>query len=178
MSNIRKLQQQYLETGADEILAEIYKGLFSIGVKISKAEEKVSQDMDDVHDIASGVCIRLIEKRQPVINCAPSAYMKMALFYKNKALLHDSIDDHQLGMKPKARSCDSEVDDIIEALDIDVTTDAGALAEQTLRSRANCHKVKRSITDPETRKEYGQIMKEVYNYEKGRVQGSRLLQNH
>lgn len=177
MSSIRRLQDEYIKTGSEEVLSEIYKGLFSIGVKISKSDEKVSQDMDDVHDIASGVCIRLMEKREPIINCAPSAYMKMALFYKNKALFHECIDDHTLAWKSGPRDCDQEVDRILRALEIDISTDAGALAEQTLRSRISFNIVKRRITDPELRKEYGDIMKEVYAYEKNRVQGNRMLQN-
>lgn len=176
MSNIRKLQEQYLATGDDRYLGQLYQGLCRIGVTIQKKDDKVSQDYDDSYDVAGNVCIRLMTKREPIINCAPSAYMKMALFYKNKENLHDNIEDYELPYEAEdSRLYEEEVDKCIEAIKLDTGTEAGALAEATLRTATDWIEIRRKLRDADLRKDYTAIMKEIYEHEKGNLQSNRML---
>lgn len=96
---ILKLQQEYLRNRDPEVLGQLWVELKSLGHFLIGKEKFHSQVTDtDARDLASSVCLRLMEGHEPVIKCAPSAYVKLALFYKGKEaqrrpLFFDEVKD-------------------------------------------------------------------------------------
>ena len=96
MTGIKVLQNQYLEATdsaqKDKILSELYIEIIKLE-KFLIQLKKLPNQIDDVYDLASNICMRLIEKQQPIIKTAPSQYLSNSLFYMNKTKFHDSLDD-------------------------------------------------------------------------------------
>lgn len=82
---ILAIQKEYVETGSPDLLGKLYKELTMLGFKIINGEKYAGKVFDeDVRDIASSVVLRLMETKKPIITCAPSSYIRRALFYKFK----------------------------------------------------------------------------------------------
>ena len=124
------------------------------------------RNFDDIRDIATDICMRLMERGEPVIRSAPSAYMMRAMLYKflagNSSDLVN-LDDAENYALPEEDPGDygEYVEDLVERSGLDCMTDAGALVAQTLDSRMDWHKVWRRIPDEKVRREYRRLMKEV-----------------
>ena len=172
---ILKLQREYLETGDPETLERFYRDLVNVGLKIALAKKK--DDDDDpivIYDIASNVVVRLMEKQTPIIKCAPSAYLKQALYFYGKGSTIGCIEDCDDIISPEdSESFDDYVDSLIDELGIDTTTEMGTLVELTLRSRVSYKKVMNKL-DSLSRAEYERMMMEIYEHEKKNLQGNGM----
>lgn len=158
-NQILQAQARYLETGDPQEIESMYRNLLTLGFYILARTGRF-QDEDDVKDIVTDLCMRLMEKKEPVINGAPSAYIKMALFYKRKPRKTpqdlDTVEDEA-----------KQEDDLWEYIDSVVKktgltdTDIDRLVLVTLQSQISWKVIYRGIEDPELKKDYKQRMKEV-----------------
>lgn len=160
-SGILTAQEKYLETGDASHVESLYRQLVQLGMHILTRRGGRFQEPEDVLDIAADVCMRLMERGEPVLRSAPSAYMTLALFYKRKGgkVLED-IDGLEIPAKdPVRQGYDEYAEDLME--DLDAEGDIEALVRRTLESRISWRAVCRSLPDPEMRRRYRQSMKEV-----------------
>lgn len=171
---ILKLQREYLENGDEKVLDRFYRELFNLGFTIAKALD-VPDAQIAIHDIASSVVIRLIEKREPVIKCAVSSYIRHALFFMGKPRREDDdIEDHEDIETLDSSPCDGVVDGILSDMGIDTGTELGNLVEMTLRSRVPWRRVWNKLDKGVFRDEYEQTMMEIYDHVKERMQGNGM----
>ena len=124
------------------------------------------RNFDDIRDIATDICMRLMERGEPVIRSAPSAYLMRAMLYKflagNCSDLVNLDDAEGFTVTDESPGDYGEyVDSLVERAGLDPETDIGALVMQTLDSRMDWHKVWRRIPDEKVRREYRRLMKEV-----------------
>lgn len=157
-------------------LERMYTALLRLGVHIlAKGGKLRYRRYDDVRDIAADICMRLIERGEPVIRSAPSAYLQRALLYKflageNSELvtLDEAEEFESSGEDPG--NYGEYVDDLVTRSGLDASSDIGALVVQTLDSRMDWHKVWHRIPDENARREYRRLMKEVETCARGSVQ--------
>ena len=159
-------QDNYIKTGSEKDLLELYNTLVGIGLTIQLRTQRTTgewQDPDAVLDIAGNVTLRLMESRQPVIKTAPSAYMKTALFYKNKPTFHDSLDDGEDVPKEEQESdnYDEYVQGLLSSMSLATGTEEGDLVKATLEAQIDWHLVYRHIEDKDLKREYRKKMNEV-----------------
>lgn len=141
----------------------MYEQLLKVGFtqfKYEKYHNRVTET--DVYDIASGVIMRIIEKGEPVIKCAPSAYMKMAMYRsgnkRNRCISLDMIgedvpvsDDHTI-------FTDCTIEQALDGLDTDEETKG--MVEDILKLRLNFADYKRGLPYNQ-RRELNRVMEEV-----------------
>ena len=177
-NKILAAQERYLKTGDQEALVQMYEGLKAVGLTIQANEEKVSKDPEAVLDIVGTVILRLMENQEEVIHSAPSAYMKTALFYLNKTMFHDSIEDHAdyVPDEPSAGSYEAYVESLTDGVLTSPESEEAQLVKATLTGQVNWHQVHKCLTDKTLRREYRARMNEVKEYAKNHMQGNRLLQ--
>lgn len=169
-------QEQYLRTKDQAYLIQVYNGVLALGLTIQMNEPEVCQDQDAAADIASSVCLRLMETSQPVIGHAPSGYVKSALYYKNKDKFHDCIDEHE------DESTEDEVRDDARVFIRDLLSgvqfpdaETEALVRATMDAGIDWHLVQRNLTG-ELKRKYSEKMREIKAYAKDNLQSNRMLQ--
>lgn len=167
MTGIKALQGLYLKTGNNEYLSQMYKELIRLG-KCILAAEKFPNDIEDVYDVASNICMRLIESQQPVIGSAASAYVKNSLFFMNKQTFHDSLSEIEVEFydNPNAEDVEELINELIAKANMRPSGAVRELVIYCLTYQKNWHEIKKTIADPQDRSEFTQIMKEVKSYVK------------
>lgn len=182
MTGILSLQNAYLsETNPatrDQLLSDLYIELIKLGKYILQIK-KLPNPQEDIYDLASDVCCRLIEKQMPVIKSAPSAYIGSALFFKNKETFHDSIDDidepAEDSFEDNMFSSD-EVEKLQEELvaySVSLTNDPFILQllKETILYQMDAKSVKQDLS-PEEKTEYSKAIKKVRQYLKEKANGT------
>lgn len=168
-------QEQYLKTKDQAYLVQVYNGVLALGLTIQMNEPKVSQDQDAAADIASNVCLRLMESQEPVISSAPSGYIKSALYYKNKETFHDDVDDHDDGTEDDERNDYTQyVSKLLDGMSFP-DTETESLVRATLDARVNWHLVQRNLNG-DLKRNYSDKMREIKAYAKDHLQSNRMLQ--
>ena len=120
------------------------------------------QDEEDAIDIATDLCVRLMEKKAPVINGAPSAYVKMALFYKQKPRnTPEDLDENEEEEARQGAALWDYIDKVCTQAGLTEDNDVDMLARQTMETRTNWRLVYRNIQDPTLKQEYKNRMKEI-----------------
>ena len=159
-NKILAAQESYLKTRDVRYVEEMYRNMLELGHwLLTRPGRRSYQNVDDVHDISTDVCIRLIEKKEPIIRCAPSAYLRMALWYASKdGPVMESIDE--LGDMVE-RSDGDDIWEYIESLGLKSTQEIDVLVRQTLGSRIDWQIVFRRLKDPALRKGYRERMMEM-----------------
>ena len=160
---ILKLQQLYLETREQRYVEDLYKDLVRLGLYIQTRKGRRYRDPDDVADLATDICLRLMERGEPVIRSAPSTYLRLALWYKGKpGMEFVDLDEVDKAMPdPSTPSHDQVVENVMERSGLDPDSEIGALVGQTLQTRTNWHKVLKALPELETRRSFRAGMKEV-----------------
>ena len=162
-SDILMLQEQYLRTRDIRIIEELYRQLVQLGMFILTTKGRGYQDPDDVRDLATDICLRLMERSEPVIRSAPSTYLRLALWYKRKPGMEiadfDALDKEI--QRGSSGDYDSVADRIQKEAGVDPDTEMGALVGQTVESQMNWHKVLKALPELEQRRSFRASMKEV-----------------
>lgn len=157
---ILQAQARYLETGDPAEIEVMYRNLLTLGFYILARLGRY-QDEDDVKDIVTDLCMRLMEKKEPVLNGAPSAYLKMALFYKNKPRSGpadlDSLEDNE---SYNGGDLWEYIDRLVRKAGL-TDSDTDRLVLVTMTSLTNWRSIYRNIQDPVLKKEYKTRMKEI-----------------
>lgn len=181
MTGILSLQNLYLsETNLeakDKLLSELYIELIKLGKYILQIK-KLPNPQEDIYDLASDVCCRLIEKQIPVIKSAPSAYISSALFFKNKETFHDSLQDAE---EPSADSFEealfisAETEKLQEALISYAETIIEnpfilQLVSETIAFQMDARDVKDHIEEPADKTEYSRAIRKIRQYLKDKTQ--------
>lgn len=175
-NNAQTKQKLYLETKEEKYLKELYLQLIKLGRILQQNDPLLPQDPDAVIDIVGGVCLRLLEKQQPVFK-SPSSYMAHALYYYGKTgTVFADIEDHVELEGPSYSGPDLDlcIRNILDEAEIDTDTEVGALVEQTLLSRVKWTSVNKQLLYKD-RLKYEKQMEKVYNGIKDRVQSSGVL---
>ncbi len=162
-SGILKAQDLYLSTKDNKYIESLYQQLVQLGMFILTRKGRGFQDPEDVRDLATDICLRLMERSEPVIGCAPSAYLARALWYKRKPGMEfaDLDEIEKAAEEYDGPSYDAVAEEIKEQAGIDQSTEIGALVGQTIESRINWHKVLKALPDKEQRRHFRAHMKEV-----------------
>lgn len=174
MTGILSLQNSYLsetnQTTKDKILSELYIELVKLGKYILQIK-KYPNPQEDIYDLASDVCCRLIEKQIPVIKSAPSAYIGSALFFKNKETFHSSLDDIE---EPSSDSFEEALftSDETEKLQQELINYASTfitnaftlqLVKETIRYQMDAKDVKKQLS-PEDKTDYSKAVRKLRQY--------------
>lgn len=160
-NTILQAQEEYLQKGNPRALERLYRELLMLGFYILARQGKY-QDEEDAIDIATDLCMRLMEKKTPVINGAPSAYIKMALFYKQKPRnAPEDLDDKEDEEARQGSALWDYIDKVCTQAGLCEDNDVDMLARQTMEMRTNWRLVYRNIQDPVLKQEYKQRMKEI-----------------
>lgn len=176
MTGILLLQDQYLkETNSaakEKTLSVLYTEVVKLGKFLAQIKH-FSNDIDDIYDIASDICCRLIETQEPVIKSAPSAYISSAIYFKNKSTFHSYLDDLDESLQPSDISTEEEVIKSIHMKDktqdyidfiLSITTDGSEVQElaiNCLLDNISCKDIKKDISDQPTKKEFNRVMKQL-----------------
>ena len=176
MKGILLLQNQYLietnEATKNQILSELYIELIKLGKFILQLKQ-FKNEVDDIYDLASNVCMRLMEKQQPIIKSAPSQYVSNALYYMNKSKFHDSLDSDDIE-EPFEESFESKVvesfeyDELLSELFeiVKKETNDDVLAAEIIdciSSNTNYRKYSKEI-DKDHKKEFNRILSIIRTY--------------
>lgn len=182
MKGILSLQNAYLsETNTavkDQLLSDLYIELIKLGKYILQIK-KLPNPQEDIYDLASDVCCRLIEKQIPVIRSAPSAYIGSALFFKNKETFHASIDDidepTEDSFEDNMFSSDEvgKLQEELIAFCVSITNDPYILQllKETVLYQMDAKAVKKDLS-PEEKTEYSKAIKKVRQYLREKVNGT------
>lgn len=174
MTGILSLQNAYLsetnQTTKDKLLSELYIELLKLGKYILQIK-KYPNPLEDIYDLASDVCCRLIEKQVPVIKSAPSAYISSALFFKNKETFHASLEDIEEPADDSFEDAFFTSDDTEklkeELIDYSSTFITNPfilqLVKETIQFQMDAKDVKKQLS-PEEKTEYSKAVKKVRQY--------------
>lgn len=175
MTGILSLQNLYLsETdpeARDRYLSELYVELIKLGKYILQIK-RFQNPQEDVYDLASDVCCRLLEKQIPVIKSAPSAYISSALFFKNKETFHDSLEDVE---EPSEDSFEETlfITKETEKLQQELINYASGfitnpfifqLVNETITYKMDAKDVKDHIEEPADKTEYSRAIRKIRQY--------------
>jgi len=166
-SKILTLQQEYLRTRDPQIIGDLYKTLTTLGTRINE-RERLLEDEDGVLDLATDICMRLMEEGEPVIESAPSAYLKNALFYRSKPSEKEQKKlpiEEGLGV-PMVQKEEGPTDDEYAGTLLsrfEGQSEAARLAAKVIESRVPFRDIRRAIEDREFRAEFTARMKEIRN---------------
>lgn len=176
-SKVLQAQDLYIQTGEQTYLVQFYNHLLALGWTIQEKEEMVTKNPEAVMDIVNGVILRLMETKQPVVRSAPSAYMKTALFYQNKAQFHESLDESE-----DVPVIDTETQDYEEyirklsvALSLSEEREVDGLVLVTLEARIDWHIIYKHLEDMSLKRDFRKRMKEVREYAENNLQSNKLL---
>ena len=162
-SGILRAQEMYLSTRENKYIEDLYRQLVQLGMYLLTRKGRKYQDPEQVRDLATDICLRLMEKGEPVIRSAPSTYLRLALWYASKPGMEfvdlDEVD--KAAEEYDGPSYDAVAEHIKTKANIDQSTEIGALVGQTIESRINWHKVLKALPDKEQRRHFRENMKEV-----------------
>jgi len=183
LTGILLLQDSYLnETDAakrDQILSDFYIELIKLG-KFLLSIKKLPNSEDDIYDLASDVCARLIERQAPVIKSAPSAYISSALFFKNKESFHSSLEDIE---EPSEESFENSlfISEDMESIKEDLISYSKTLTtnqfiqqllEETIYYQIQSKSIKSQLNNPADRTEYSKAIRKLHQYLKEKISAS------
>lgn len=155
-------------------IEKTYNSLVQAGAKVQREHPEINQDPEAVLDVASRVCLRLLEGEDVKIR-SPLGYMRNALFYSNKALWHDSFDDELYSAATEEhRDYGAYVEDLLQHAQVDLSTEVGQLIRETLVLRLKWVKIAAKLS-PDVRQIYCEKMEDIRDYVKKNLQGSRVL---
>lgn len=164
-SGIAHLQREYLKTGDERQLDQLYKEIVILGFYLIKLK-RYSNSEEDVYDLASSICARLMETKAEVITSAPSSYIDHALFYKRKPTKWDSME--VLGNNIPCTDFDSVR---LQEFQEEVAGYAASIVPEDLRPAVlECinhlvpARVMRATLDKDKRCRFDMIMKEIREY--------------
>lgn len=162
-SGILRAQEQYLSTKDNQYIESLYRQLVQLGMYLLTRQGKKYQDPEQVKDLATDICLRLMERGEPVIRSAPSTYLRLALWYASKPGMEfvDLDEVEKASEQYDGPSYDTVAEQIKEQAGIDQNTEIGALVGQTIESRINWHKVLKALPDKDQRRTFREHMKEV-----------------
>lgn len=124
-SNIKSLQEDYLQTKDQALLSELYIQLIKLGFYLMKSKHyytTTGKDIENiVYDVAQTIVMRLMLNEEPVINSYPSEYMKQAIYYaslpdkSSERLVNIELFDEYLGDVSAEENyfiseCETEID--------------------------------------------------------------------
>lgn len=165
-SKVLSLQEEYLRTKNPKLIEDLYKCLTTLGTRINE-RERLLEDEDGVMDLATDICMRLMETEAPVISAHPSAYMRSAMFYRAKPSSREErsvpIDDLDLPsvQKEEGITYDEFCDSLLSRFDDQ--SESMKLAALVIRNRVPWRDIRRAIEDREFRTEFTERMKEIRN---------------
>lgn len=162
-SPILTAQENYLKTRDNKYVEELYNNVVRLGMFILTRRGQKYQDPEDVRDLATDICLKLMEKGEPVISSAPSGYLSRALWYKQKpGMDFADIDEIEKAAEEyDGPSYDEVALKIQKEAGVDYSTELGALVGQTIESRINWHKVLKALPDKAQRRAFRIQIKEV-----------------
>lgn len=179
MKGILLLQNEYLietnEAKKNQLLSDLYIEIIKLGKFILQLK-KFPNSVDDIYDLASSVCMRLIEKQQPIIKTAPSQYISNSLYFMNKSKFHDSLDAED-AEEPYHESFENQLIDNLEYEELlsqitelvnKETQDKEVAAEiiDCITTNTNFRRYSKEISK-DHKKEFNRVLKLVYNYLSG-----------
>lgn len=164
--DIIQAQQKYLETNDPQYVELLYKQIVSLCAALIKRQRAVyTVDKEDLLDIASDVCIRLMSTKKMVIKSAQSAFLRKALYNKRTRQNENSARCVPLECLAEQSRDSGDVEDYDDYVDRLLTDeyddDIDMLVKQTVLLRLNWHKVWRSLPNQKIKDEYKRKMKEV-----------------
>lgn len=165
-SKVLTLQEDYLRTKDPKLVEDLYKCLTTLGTRINE-RERLLEDEDGVMDLATDICMRLMEGGVPVISAHPSAYMRNAMFYRAKPSSRDErsipIDDIDLASAEKEEGI--TYDDFCDSLiaRFEDQSESMKLAAKVIEARVPFRDIRRALVDREFRTEFTERMKEIRN---------------
>ena len=162
-NEILKAQENYLETDDPKYIEELYNNFVRLGMFILN-RRKQFQDDEEILDLASDLCVRLMERKVPILVCAPSAYIKAALFYKKKPRKDtdlDVLDRENQGQNMETDSFWDYIERLSEQTSLDGDDEVSRLAKLTIDSRVSWRSVYKNLDDKQFKKDYKQRMKEI-----------------
>ena len=154
-------------------IEKTYNSLVQAGTRVQREHPEINQDPEVVLDVASRVCLRLLEGEDVKIR-SPLGYMRNALYYSNKALWHDSFDDELYTAQEEHRDYGAYVEELMQGAQVDLSTEVGQLIKETLLLRLKWVKIAAKLS-PDVRQVYCEKMEEIRSHVKKNLQGSRLL---
>lgn len=160
---IMSAQEEYLKNRDPKVLEDLYQQLGNLGAAIQRRTKAIYAE-NAALDVATDVCMRLMEQNEPVIKSAPSNYMKQAMFYKSKEGRPDfCIDDfEELPMEERDEEIRSYEDYTASLFNnMEDQSEAMQLAAAVIESRVNWHDIRRAIEDRDFRAEFTRKMKEI-----------------
>lgn len=180
MTGILLLQDSYLkETDAakkNQILSDLYIEIIKLG-KFLLSIKKLPNPEDDIYDLASDICARLIEKQVPIIKSAPSAYISSSLFFKNKESFHSSLEDIEEPSEEsfenslfKTEDLESIKDELI-SYSKTLTTNKfiQQLLEETIYYQIQSKSIKSQLNNPAEKTEYSRAIRKLHQYLKEKI---------
>lgn len=168
-----RLQKEYLRTQNPQLIERLYENLLSAGRKVQRDHPEVNQDPEAVVDIAGSVILRFLNKKEVVVK-APMSYMKSALYFSNKTMWHDSLDEEGIEFpSPTVRSYDEYISNLFDDLNIKETTELGELVRETLILRLDWKRIAKRLP-PDFCKQYIEKMEEVRKYVKENLPSPRV----
>ena len=156
-------QEEYLKSRDPKVLESLYQQLVNLGAAIQRRSKAIYAE-NAALDVAADVCIRLMERMEPVIRSAPSNYVKQAMFYKSKESYSDAcIEDYESLPKEEHDEEILSYEDYTSSLfgDMEDQSEAVQLAAAVIESRINWHDIRRAIEDRDFRAEFTRKMKEI-----------------
>lgn len=162
-NEILKAQENYLATDDPKYIEELYTNFVRLGMFILH-RRKQYQDDEEILDIASDLCVRLMERKVPILLCAPSAYIKAALFYKLKPRKDtelEALDRENKGQELESVSFWDYMDRLRDHPLLEGEDEVSVLARLTIDSRVSWRSVYNNLEDKQFRKDYKVRMKEI-----------------
>lgn len=156
-----------------EQIEKTYNSLVQAGIKVQREHPEVNQDPEAVLDVASRVCLRLLEGKEVKIR-SPLGYMRNALFYSNKTLWHDSFDEELYNVAlEERREYGDFVAELLDRTNVDLSSEVGQLVKDTLLLRLKWVKIAAKLT-PEIRQVYCEKMEDIRKHVKENMSSPRV----
>ena len=162
-NEVLKAQENYLATDDPKYIEELYNNFVRLGMYILNRRKQYLDD-EEILDLASDLCVRLMERKVPILVCAPSAYIKAALFYKQKPRKDtdlDVLDRESQGWNMETDSFWDYIEKLSEQTCLDGDDEVSRLAKLTVDNRVSWRSVYKNLDDKQFKKEYKQRMKEI-----------------
>ena len=154
-------------------IEKTYNSLVQAGTRVQREHPEINQDPEAVLDVASRVCLRLLEGEDVKIR-SPLGYMRNALYYSNKALWHDSFDEELSNVAlEERRDYGDFVAELLDRTNVDLSSEVGQLVKDTLLLRLKWIKIAAKLT-PEIRQVYCEKMEDIRKHVKENMSSPRV----
>lgn len=154
-------------------IEKTYNSLIQAGTRVQREHPEINQDPEAVLDVASRVCLRLLEGEDVKIR-SPLGYMRNALYYSNKALWHDSFDEELYNVAlEERRDYGDFVAELLDGANVDLSSEVGQLVKDTLLLRLKWVKIAAKLT-PEIRQVYCEKMEDIRKHVKENMSSPRV----